>query len=73
MSRWPEGLAGEPTYEGAAVTVADLREAMPNMGLLLVAENGRALALDGPAAAGAKHQVRRRRSAPKGKAGECCG
>lgn len=63
----------ETTYEGAAVTVADLREAMVNMGFLLVAENGRVLVLDGPAAAGAKHQVRRGRSAPEQKTGEACG
>lgn len=47
----------EAAYEGAAVTVADLREALLNMGFLPIAENGRVLVLDGPAT-GTNRQVR---------------
>lgn len=49
----------ETAYQGAAVTVADLREALLDMGFLLVAEDGRVLVLDGPAAA--KHRSRLQR------------
>jgi hypothetical protein len=55
------------------VTVADLREALLNMGFLPVAEDGRVLVLDGPANAEAKGQVRLGRSAPEEKAGKDCG
>ncbi len=57
----------ETAYGGAAVTVADLREALLNMGFLLVEEKGRVLVLDGSAAAGAKHQMRWGRSAQEEK------
>jgi FkbM family methyltransferase len=45
----------ETTYRGAAVTVADLRAALLNMGFLSLEERGRVLVLDGPAATDAKH------------------
>jgi len=38
----------ETTYQGAAVTVANLREALLNMGFLPLEERGRVLVLDGP-------------------------
>jgi FkbM family methyltransferase len=63
----------EAAYGGGAVTVADLREVLLNMGFLLVAEKGRVLVLDGPAAAGAKHQARLGRPAQHDKVREDCG
>jgi len=38
----------ETTYQGAAVTVANLRDALLNMGFLPLEERGRVLVLDGP-------------------------
>jgi FkbM family methyltransferase len=48
----------ETTYEGTAVTIADLREALLEMGFLLVAERERVLVLDGPTTAGLRHWER---------------
>jgi FkbM family methyltransferase len=63
----------ETVYEGAAVTVADLREALLDMGFRPVEENGRVLVLDGPAASGAKHQMPSGHSTHDKKAGRACG
>jgi FkbM family methyltransferase len=50
----------ETAYEGAPVTVADLREALLDMGFLLAEENGRVLVLYGPAEA--RRQPRQERA-----------
>jgi len=63
----------ETSYRGVAVSVADLREALLNMGFLLVEEKGRVLVLDGPPVAHAKQQARRGRLAQEEKTGIGCG
>lgn len=57
----------ETVYEGGAVTVADLREALLNMGFLLVEENGRVLVLYGPAAARRQSRQEREQKVGKGR------
>jgi SAM-dependent methyltransferase len=48
----------DTTYLGAAVTVADLRQALLDLGFLPVQERGRVLVLDGPAATGQDRSAR---------------